>query len=214
MKKQERKKDKYGLIAKHRKFVKEYIKDYCGAAAAIRAGYSKKTAREQASYILSKVYIQAALKREENKLENRFIATKEKILKELGVIGFSNIEDYIEVDDDGKVSIQNLKSLPFATSRAIKSIKEKSKDIVNKQDDDLLYRETQLEFVLHDKIEALVKMGQEIGMFKTKCEVSGRDGKPISVKIEDLSDDELLTIILQGRSPGAFKAKKIKGKSA
>lgn len=214
MKKQERKKDKHGLIAKHRKFVKEYIKDYNGAAAARRAGFSAKAAREQASRLLSKANIQVALKREENKLENRFCATKEKIIKELGVIGFSNIEDYIEVDDDGKVQIQNLKSLPFATARAIKSIKEKSKDTINRKEDELLYRETQLEFVLHDKIEALVKMGQEIGMFKTKCEVSGKDGKAISVKIEDLSDEELLAIILQGSSPGTVKAKKVKGKSA
>ncbi|MHC1628202.1 MAG: terminase small subunit [Candidatus Nezhaarchaeales archaeon] len=42
-------------------FVVEYPKDFNGTQAAIRAGYSKKTAKQQATRLLSKVYIQEAI---------------------------------------------------------------------------------------------------------------------------------------------------------
>lgn len=47
----------YKLSDKRRKFVDEYIKDCNGTQAAIRAGYSKKTANEQASRLLANVTI-------------------------------------------------------------------------------------------------------------------------------------------------------------
>ena len=197
--------DQYGVTKQQNKFISEYIKDYCGVKAAVRAGYSEKSARAQASTLLTKPNIQKAITREEAKLQNRFLATKEKILKELAVVGFSDIDDYIEVDDNGKVKIKNLDTLPFAASRAIKSIKEKSKDMRNREDDTLLFRETQLEFTLHDKLEALFKMGKELSMFKDKCEITGTEGEPISVKLEDLSDEQLLAIITRGSSEGTVK---------
>ena len=42
------------LIKKHEAFCQEYIKDLIGAQAAIRAGYSKHTARITASKLLTK----------------------------------------------------------------------------------------------------------------------------------------------------------------
>jgi len=49
------------LRARERRFVEEYLVDLKGEAAAIRAGYSPKTARGQASRLLTKVNISAAL---------------------------------------------------------------------------------------------------------------------------------------------------------
>ncbi len=41
-----------GLSGKKKAFVEEYLKDYNGTAAAIRAGYSEKSAAQQASRLL------------------------------------------------------------------------------------------------------------------------------------------------------------------
>ena len=64
-----------GATAKQLSFCEEYIKDKNGTQAAIRAGYSKKTARTQASTLLTKPNIQAVVKHlfeqvsERNKIE-------------------------------------------------------------------------------------------------------------------------------------------------
>lgn len=49
------------LKGKHREFVVEYLRDLHGQNAAIRAGYSKETARSQASRMLTNVNIRAAV---------------------------------------------------------------------------------------------------------------------------------------------------------
>lgn len=50
------------LSDKQAAFVREYLVDFNATQAAIRAGYSKKTAQEQGSRLLSNVMVQAELK--------------------------------------------------------------------------------------------------------------------------------------------------------
>lgn len=45
------------LTPKQEKFCREYVKDFNGTQAAIRAGYSEKTANEQAAQLLAKLSI-------------------------------------------------------------------------------------------------------------------------------------------------------------
>jgi phage terminase small subunit len=203
-----RKTDEYGLVPKQNAFVREYIKDYCGAQAAIRAGYSKKAAKEIASELLTKPHIQAGVTREERKLQNRFILTKERVLKELALIGYSDLSEYVTTDNEGRVTINEMATLPPQISRALKSIKSKTDTLVQKVDGGT-FRElekAQIEVVLHDKIQALNLMGKEIGLFKDKCEISGKDGGPI--KIQEVDDEELLRIITGRGSAGTAEAKK------
>ena len=49
------------LEEKQKMFCEEYLVDFNGTQAAIRAGYSKKTATEQASRLLTKVNVQEYL---------------------------------------------------------------------------------------------------------------------------------------------------------
>jgi phage terminase small subunit len=51
-----------GLNDKQAAFVREYLVDFNATQAAIRAGYSPKTAQEQGSRLLSNVMVQAELK--------------------------------------------------------------------------------------------------------------------------------------------------------
>lgn len=52
---------KYVKLPKRQAFVREYIIDHNGTQAAIRAGYSEKTAQPQASRLLSNVMIAKAI---------------------------------------------------------------------------------------------------------------------------------------------------------
>jgi phage terminase small subunit len=49
------------LIPRHRRFVEEYVRDFNGTQAAIRVGYSERSAHVTASRLLSNAKVQQAL---------------------------------------------------------------------------------------------------------------------------------------------------------
>lgn len=60
------------LKAKRSKFINEYLKDFCGTDAAIRAGYSEHTARFMASKLLANpdVKVEYEIRLAEHKKKN------------------------------------------------------------------------------------------------------------------------------------------------
>lgn len=72
------------LTAKQDAFVKEYLLNGGNATqAAIKAGYSEKTANEQGAQNLAKLSIKAAIQEHQKKQEKVFIWSKEKKLQVL-----------------------------------------------------------------------------------------------------------------------------------
>ena len=69
------------LNIKQRLFADEYLKDLNGKQAAIRAGYSERTAEQQASRLLSHVKVQEHLQVKRTKLEKKTDITQEWVLK-------------------------------------------------------------------------------------------------------------------------------------
>jgi phage terminase small subunit len=67
-----------GLNPKQARFVAEYLKDLNATQAAIRAGYSAKTARQQASDLLAKPDISDAVKKLQDRVEKSAIATRQE----------------------------------------------------------------------------------------------------------------------------------------
>lgn len=63
------------LNAKQRAFVFEYLKDHNATQAAIRAGYSEKTAYAIGSDLLKKVEVQAALVEQEKAVQAKSLVT-------------------------------------------------------------------------------------------------------------------------------------------
>ena len=124
------------LTAKQEKFVREYVKDFNGLKAAIRAGYSEKGARQRAFDLLTNGYIMEKIKEKQSKLkkmaEEEFNITEKNVMQELAAVGFSNVKDLVEWGtkrDDAtgaKIDYLNLnpsESLKRRYSAAIKSIK-------------------------------------------------------------------------------------------
>ena len=164
-------------------FCREYVKDYNGTQAAIRAGYSKKTAQEQSSQLLSKLIIQEEILKRERQFENRVGINKEKILRELALIGFSSMDDYVDIDENGIVIAKCFDQMQAGAVRAIKKIREKrvirtEKGTKDKPDGEEILDST-FEFELYDKPMALINMGKELGMFKERREISGPNGEPL-----------------------------------
>lgn len=71
------------LNAKQSRFVDEYMIDLNATQAAIRAGYSKKTANEQGAQLLAKLSIKAEVKKRQDKLAETHGVTLESLLREL-----------------------------------------------------------------------------------------------------------------------------------
>ncbi len=71
------------LTARQLRFIDEYMIDSNGAAAAVRAGYSPKTAREMASENLSKPHISAVLRERQAELSSDLQITRTGVIKGL-----------------------------------------------------------------------------------------------------------------------------------
>jgi len=71
------------LNDKQKMFCLEYLKDLNGTQAAIRAGYSQKTANEQASRMLANVNIQDFLANLMAEKKNSLIAEQDEVLETL-----------------------------------------------------------------------------------------------------------------------------------
>lgn len=81
------------LTAKQQRFADEYLLDCNATQAAIRAGYSSKTANEQGSRLLTNVSVQKELQQRISERQKSTNITQSDILKQLTKIGFKTFED-------------------------------------------------------------------------------------------------------------------------
>lgn len=88
------------LTPKQERFVDEYLTDLNATQAAIRAGYSKKTAGRQAMELLNKTHIAAEISSRKQQIANDTGITRDRIINEMARLAFFNIKGL--VDDDGR----------------------------------------------------------------------------------------------------------------
>ncbi|ECI3888022.1 terminase small subunit [Salmonella enterica subsp. enterica] len=75
--------DDDGLTAQQRLFVAEYLKDNNATQAAIRAGYSKKTANEQGARLLVKVSIAQTIAQQQKAAIVRTLGSADEVLEQM-----------------------------------------------------------------------------------------------------------------------------------
>lgn len=141
------------LTEKQKRFVAEYLVDLNATQAAIRAGYSPKTANRIGSQNLSKVDVQAEIEKRRATLRNKLEITQEKVLEELAAIAFANGADFATVNQNGIVRITPTSELPDEKRKAVASIKE---------------GQWGTEVKVHDKVKALELLAKHLGMFDSK----------------------------------------------
>lgn len=71
------------MTEKQKRFCDEYLIDLNATQAAIRAGYSKKTANEQGARLLANVSVQKHLQKRMKEKECELIATQDEVLQTL-----------------------------------------------------------------------------------------------------------------------------------
>ncbi len=168
------------LSAKQKKFCDEYLVDLNSTKAAERAGYSQKTAKEQASRLLTNVNVHSYLSSLKEKREKRTEISQDMIVNELAKVGFTNIQDYI----NGDLTIRDLAKIPANQAAAIKSIKR------TVTESDFGTKEV-VEFVLHDKLKSLELLGRHVGIF----EKDNQQKAPVAFDASKLSDEAIKSIL-------------------
>lgn len=166
------------LTDKQKTFCHEYLLDLNGTQAAIRAGYSPKTANEQAAKMLAKASFQSYVQNLKSKRVERTEITVDKVLTELAKIGFSNIQDYIKQGFE----ISDISTLDKSAASAIESIKIKT------MHGD--FPSTEVSFKLHDKLSALEKIAKHIGFYEIDNKQKGNIEGLRSLIIESVKPNE------------------------
>ena len=93
------------LTGKQMRFCEEYVIDNNATKAAIRAGYSKKTAGSVGSENLKKPEIQKQILRLQKEIAEKAEITRDGLLSELKKIGFINI-DFDAVPEKDKLVLK------------------------------------------------------------------------------------------------------------
>ena len=140
------------LTSRQERFIKEYLINFNGTQAAIRAGYSEHNARQQASYLLTKPNILMIISERKNELESSLDITAERIRNELAKIAFSNIFDL--VDETGKIK----EGAKEADLSAISKYRFRQFERDGKI-------ETTYEVMLYDKLKAIELLAKLMGYF-------------------------------------------------
>ena len=93
------------LTEKQKRFAEEYLIDLNATQAAIRAGYSAKTANEQGSRLLANVSIQKAISKAIAERSGRTKISQDRVVNELAKIAFLNIADLIDQNGNMKSNV-------------------------------------------------------------------------------------------------------------
>lgn len=85
---------------RQKRFVAEYIKDYNATQAAIRAGYSERTAYSQGNRLLKNVEIKKAIKKLQNEIRKENIAEGIEVEEFLSLAMRGEIEEEVVVTEN------------------------------------------------------------------------------------------------------------------
>ncbi len=169
------------MTPKQEQFVREYLIDLNATQAAIRCGYSAKTANREGARLLSNAVIAEAIAKANQKRLATTDITAERVLKEISRMAFydpldlievirealpDEIADDVELSDDGKIvtglrNARDLKYLPEDVRRAV----------VGWGYD----RNQNFTLKLADKSKALDQLARHLALYNDKLEVTGLD---------------------------------------
>ena len=162
------------LTEKQQRFVDEYLIDLNATQAAIRAGYSVKTANEQGSQNLAKLSIQQAIAERMAERSKRTGINQDRVVLELAKIALVKMTDI--VDSQGRIK-SDASPDDLACIESVK-YKESESDTGSS---------VEREVKIASKLKALELLGKHLGMWNDKLDVNIT--QPIVITGEDALED-------------------------
>lgn len=162
------------LTEKQQRFVDEYLIDLNATQAAIRAGYSVKTANEQGCQNLAKLNVSQAVSERMAERSKRTGINQDRVVLELAKIALLKMTDV--VDSHGEIK-DDASDDDLACIESVKYKKSESDTGSS----------TEREVKVASKIKALELLGKHLGMWNDKLDVSVT--LPVVISGEDSLDD-------------------------
>ena len=149
------------LTAKQAQFVNEYMMSLNGTQAAIRAGYSPKTARAIASENLRKPEIAAAIAQRRRHISERFDGLFFRVIENLCHIAFANFGDVLGPN----WTLKPTQEWPPEFSAAVRSIKYRERLAPGGPSGKRGRIVDRLEIKTYDRILAHILIAEYMGVF-------------------------------------------------
>ncbi len=162
------------MTDKQRRFVDEYLIDLNATQAAIRAGYSAKTAKDIGCQNLAKLEVRRSIDKALAERSKRTGINQDRIVQELAKMAFVKITDIIDPEDATTLSNADPFDLACIESIKVKKFPTMSGDTG-----------VEREIKLGSKLKALELLGKHLGMWNDKADVSVT--VPIIIK-DDIPD--------------------------
>lgn len=151
------------LNPKQESFLVEYRKDRNATQAAIRAGYSKHSARQTGSRLLALEAVQEALRAKRSEVLAGLEVTEDRLLQELAAIAFSNLRTYCRWTEGGELEVLASEDIPPELAAAIESVEETTFRSSNK-DGSRNYVRVKRKVKLYSKMDALKLLAEYMGL--------------------------------------------------
>lgn len=191
------------LTDKQQRFCDEYLIDLNATQAAIRAGYSVKTASEQGVRLLRNVKVQECIQERKKDRAERTEITQDRVLAELAAIAFSKATDYVKIveqhaaftsDEGVRSPLYDENGNPVMVQNVQLVLTENLNDTQVKAIAGIKQGKNGIELSMCNKERALEMLGRHLGMWTEKIELNGNVNNPF----EGLTTEQLLKLAGDG----------------
>jgi phage terminase small subunit len=152
------------MTPKQRRFIEEYLIDLNATRAAVRAGYSEKTAYRIGAELLHKTSVSNVIDAALEERAKRTEVTADRVLKELAVLAFTDFRKAVIWGPDGVTPLPS------------DELTDEEAAIVAEVSETTTKDGGSIKAKRYDKLKALELLGRHLGMFRDKVEHSGPDG--------------------------------------
>jgi phage terminase small subunit len=160
------------LTPKQARFVAEYLIDLNATQAAIRSGYSAKTAAEQASRLLTNVKIAEAVAIGQGAALRAAGVTAERVMLEAARLAFSDVRGLFDAETGRLLDVSALSEDMARAVASVEVLREKSTRRVG-EDTETDTQEQVMKIRVWDKPRSLELLARCLGMLKDRVEHGG-----------------------------------------
>lgn len=157
------------LLPKQERFCQEFLIDLNQTQAAIRAGYSKRTASNTSFKLMQHERIRRRIQILMNRRSDRIEIDQDTVLQECAIVALSDIGELF----DQRGALKAIWEVPELTRRAISSVEVVTRTLPDGS------RGADIEYVhkikLWDKMSGLDKLGKHLKLFDRAAETDAED---------------------------------------
>jgi phage terminase small subunit len=150
------------LTPKQKRFCEEYLIDLNATQAAIRAGYSKDTARSIGCENLTKPNVQELIARLQSMRATRTGITQDMVLEEYAKLAFASLGSFLKVESDGYARVDLSKMTPDQAA----ALTEVTVDQYDETGTEQPKTVKKIRIKMADKKAALDSLAKHLGMFE------------------------------------------------